>query len=49
MKTEDFNEAERQFLDALDISEDRGDSEMIKMVNQLLEQARKGKLDKNKL
>jgi len=49
LKTEDFNEAERQFLGALDIFERLGDTEMIKMVNQLLEQARKGKLDKNKL
>ncbi|KAF5436467.1 hypothetical protein C5S35_08860, partial [Candidatus Methanophagaceae archaeon] len=49
LKTEDFNEAERLFLGALEIFERLGDTEMIKRVNQDLEQARKGKLDKNKL
>ena len=49
LQTEDFNEAEKQFLDALEISERLGDTKMIETVNQWLEQARKGKLDKNKL
>jgi len=49
LQTEDFSEAERQFLDALEIYERLGDTERIKTVNQDLEQARKDKLDKNKL
>jgi len=49
LQTEDFNEAERLFLDALVIFERLGNTKMIETVNQGLEQARKGKLDKNKL
>jgi len=49
LTTEDFSEAERLFLDALEMFERLGDTKRIKMVNQYLEQARKGKLDKNML
>ncbi len=49
LQTEDFSKAERLFLDALEIYERLGDTKRITTVNQDLEKARKGKLDKNKL
>jgi tetratricopeptide (TPR) repeat protein len=49
LETEDFNEAERHFLDALEFWENIGDSEMVKTLHQDLEQIRQGKFGKNKL
>jgi tetratricopeptide (TPR) repeat protein len=49
LETEDFSKAERSFLDALESYESLGNAEMINAVRQGLEQARQGKLGKNKL
>ena len=49
LKTEDFIEAERSFLDALEICECLGDSERIEIARQGLEQVKQDKFGKNKL
>jgi len=43
LKTEDFNKAERYFLEAREIFESLGDFEMVKRVHQELEQVQQHK------